>query len=946
MDKIPQPNTTAPRKQDVSRKRRLLVRVLLALGLATVLGFQFNNVHRLSRLQTVPLHADKILDKCRQLNAPAGPPSNFHERTVSDRFESGTPPTLIKNATIWTGRVSGYEVVKGDILLDKGIILAIGDIEQAYLNNFSELNTVDAGGAWVTPGIVDIHSHIGVGSAPDLKGADDTNSLKGLALPWLRSLDGLNTHDDSYQLSISGGLTTANILPGSADAIGGQAFTIKLRSTSERSTSAMLLEPPYTINASYVDPSLPPRWRQMKHACGENPSRVYSGTRMDTIWAFRQAYDTARKIKEEQDTYCEKASAGKWDNLGPFPEDLQWEALVDVLRGRVKVHNHCYEAVDLDGMVRITNEFKFSIAAFHHAHETYLVPDLLKKAYGHPPGVALFATNARYKREAYRGSEFAPRILADSGLQVVMKSDHYVLNSRHLINEAQQAHYYGLASNLALASVTSTPAAIMGLDHRIGLVKTGYDADLVIWDSHPLALGAAPQQVFIDGIAQLETPHVTPKNVQAQKAPKTPNFDKEAQLAVEYDGLPPLTPQPEQAASILFTNVSRVHTRGPKCGISQVYSMSEAGELGAVFVNKGKIICVGLPSICGKQARTFKGDIKVIDLQGGSIAPALTSFGSPLGLEDIQGESSTKDGKVIDPLKSDVPSILGGDGSVIRAVDGLQFSSRDALIAYHAGVTAGISSPISSGFLSGLGTAFTTGAFHKLSKGAVLQDETALHITIGAFTTPSVSTQISLLRRLLNSGGEGDLGEAFKKIIKGEIPIVVAVDSADIMATLITLKREVESETKTPLQVTFIGAAEAHLLAKEIGEAGIGVVLRPVRPFPATWKSRRILPGPPLTAENAASTLIRHNVTVGIGIEESWSARNIRFDAGWVGLEAGEDSISYEQALALASTNLEKLLGLKKGNSDLVAIAHGDFLSFEGKPTAIISEGRNTVDLL
>ena len=106
----------------------------------------------------------------------------------------------------------------------------------------------------------------------------------------------------------------------------------------------------------------------------------------------------------------------------------------------MKVHNHCYETVDLDDMVRvsscfpliylkslllthsqITNEFQFSIAAFHHAHETYLVPETLKKAYGHPPAVALFATNARYKRESYRGSEFAPRILADNSLQVVMK---------------------------------------------------------------------------------------------------------------------------------------------------------------------------------------------------------------------------------------------------------------------------------------------------------------------------------------------------------------------------------------------------------------------------------------------------------------------------------------------------------------------------------------------
>ena len=127
-----------------------------------------------------------------------------------------------------------------------------------------------------------MHSHLGVDSAPELRGASDTNSYKGLILPWLRSLDGLNTHDEAYKLSVSGGVTTANILPGSADAIGndlflavvnddttfqslgGQAFTIKLRPTIERSSSAMVLEPPYSLNGTHVDPSLPPRWRQMK----------------------------------------------------------------------------------------------------------------------------------------------------------------------------------------------------------------------------------------------------------------------------------------------------------------------------------------------------------------------------------------------------------------------------------------------------------------------------------------------------------------------------------------------------------------------------------------------------------------------------------------------------------------------------------------------------------
>jgi imidazolonepropionase-like amidohydrolase len=144
----------------------------------------------------------------------------------------------------------------------------------------SKLVVVDARNAWVTPGIVDIHSHMGVASSPGLNGAGDGNSLKATIQPWLRSLDGLNTHDDSYALSIAGGVTTSLVLPGSANAIGeachpllpsmidatagGQAFVIKLRKTAERSSTSLVLEPPYTVNSSFPDPARPPRWRHMK----------------------------------------------------------------------------------------------------------------------------------------------------------------------------------------------------------------------------------------------------------------------------------------------------------------------------------------------------------------------------------------------------------------------------------------------------------------------------------------------------------------------------------------------------------------------------------------------------------------------------------------------------------------------------------------------------------
>ncbi|KDR75829.1 hypothetical protein GALMADRAFT_248549 [Galerina marginata CBS 339.88] len=932
MDKPP---AYRPRDARLASFRSLLGAVLLVVITASSFNVTLN-WHRDGSVK-VPVNAAQIVQRCQSLNTLPGPPRDFHQRTQSDRYAAGTPPTLLRNATIWTGLVSGHEVIVGDILLDQGLIKEFGTVKQSVLDSYKDLVVVDAGGAWVTPGIVDLHSHLGVDSAPSLRGSSDTNSRKGLVLPWLRSLDGLNTHDDAYRLSISGGITTANVLPGSADAIGGQAFTIKLRPTAERSSSSMVIEPPHELNGTQVDPSLPPRWRQMKHACGENPSRVYSGTRMDTIWAFREGYNTARKFKESQDAYCTKALDGQWKDLGEFPENLQWEALVDVLRGRVKVHNHCYEATDLDGIVRLTNEFKFSIAAFHHAHETYLVPDLLKKAFGKTPAIALFATNARYKREAYRGSEFAPRILAENGLRVVMKSDHPVLNSRHLLNEAQQAHYYGLPHNLALASVTTTPATVLGYDHRIGFIKPGYDADVVLWDSHPLSLGATPKQVFIDGIPQLENPYTVNKPSTFQRVPKTPDFAKEAEDALKYDGLPPLELKNATSDVVVFTNVHSVYLR-QGARIREIFSMTKAGTAGVAVVVNGKISCIGALSTCPSARNT---DIQKIDLEGGSISPALVSFGSPLGLNHINGEASTNDGNVHDPLKSDPPSILG-KGSVIQAVDGLQFSTRDALLAYRSGVTVGVTAPSSSGFLNGLGTAFSTGLSHRLVNGAVLAEITAMHITIDS-SSPSVGTHIAVLRSLLNGEGERELGIQFKNIMQGRLPLVIQVQSADIMASLITLKKEAEEKHGAKIQMTFSGANEAHLLAKEIGEAGIGVVLNPSRPFPHTWKSRRILPGPPLTEDSSISALIAHNITIGIGVEEQWSSRNLRFDIAWAALEAN-GSISTADAIALASVNLEHLLGVRAPNTDLVAVKQGTLLDFEGKVVGIISPRRATVE--
>lgn len=179
-----------------------------------------------------------------------------------------TPDVLVKNATLWTGDDNGNDVQYGaDVLLSRGLVKKIGKGIKAPSAVVHE-----ADGAWLTPGIFDMHSHIGVDSYPALSGASDTNSVQAPILPYLRSLDAINTHDLAYKLTIAGGVTTSLILPGSANNIGGQAFVVKLRNTTERTPDSMVLEMPYNVAEAGVEwpEDEPPRWRHAKHACGEN----------------------------------------------------------------------------------------------------------------------------------------------------------------------------------------------------------------------------------------------------------------------------------------------------------------------------------------------------------------------------------------------------------------------------------------------------------------------------------------------------------------------------------------------------------------------------------------------------------------------------------------------------------------------------------------------------
>ena len=229
------------------------------------------------------------------------------------------------------------------------------------------------------------------------------------------------------------------------------------------------------------------------------------------------------------------------------------------------------------------------------------------------------------------------------------------------------------------------------MSHRIGILAESADADVVLWDSHPLQLGATPRQVWIDGIAQLghpsspiPDPAAPPVLVGKPKAgpsfaevPPVPNWDVEREEAVEYEGLPPLGPKKLIKGKVVLKNVHEVFVRTEE-GIKEEWSAKSGKISGTVVLTNGKISCISEEGWCLQDANKDKVDLE-IDLQGGAVGPGLMTFGSPLGIEEITQEQSTGDGLLYDPFSGNTPKILHDTAAVVRAVDALQFGTRNAL---------------------------------------------------------------------------------------------------------------------------------------------------------------------------------------------------------------------------------------------------------------------------
>jgi len=383
-------------------------------------------------------------------------------------------PIAIKGATVLTATHGSIE--NGTVLLENGKIKAVG----AQIPVPANAKIVDAKGKFITPGLVNPHSHTGIYPLLGLQGNVDLSEANSNINSNIRSMDAVDTSDPEIARAVSGGVTTLQTLPGSDNNIGGFTTVIKLN-------GAQSIE-----EARFQGAPLGMKW-----AWGENPKVQHAGkgthpsTLMGEAAMLRQRFINAQRYAAKWQEW----EAGDRKSVAP-ERDLEMEGLVQVLAGKVRVHVHAYQMNHFEALLRLSDEFKFPIAAIHHALQAYeIAPELARRNIG----VVTFGDYWGYKIEAWDAIPQNAYVLWKSGVAVSMHTDSPVMEDRDYRLQASIANHYGMPDEASLQTVTINAAKILGIENRVGSIEVGKDADLVIWSGNPLELTTRAERVYIDG---------------------------------------------------------------------------------------------------------------------------------------------------------------------------------------------------------------------------------------------------------------------------------------------------------------------------------------------------------------------------------------------------------------------------------------------------------------
>jgi imidazolonepropionase-like amidohydrolase len=390
---------------------------------------------------------------------------------------AAAPPIVIQNATILTVTKG---TLNGSVLIRDGKIAEVGEKIMVP----ADAKVIDASGQFVMPGIIDCHSHIAADSINE--GSVSVSSMVGIE-------DVLNPDDIAIYRALGGGVTTANVLHGSANAIGGKCTVIKLRWGKDAHDMIFVGAMPGIKFALGENPKRAGNPSGQRVGAGNVPPR-YPATRMGVEDVIREAFNEAKAYQQSWKDYNEKVARGE-QAVAPR-RDLKLEPLVEVLEGKRLVHSHCYRADEILMLLRVADDYGFKIRTLQHVLEGYKVA---KEIAAHGAGASTFSDWWGYKMEAADAIPYNAAIMVRKGVIVSLNSDSDEL-MRHLNDEAAKTlKYGGLTETEALSLITINPAKQLMIDQRVGSIEVGKDADLTIFDKHPLSNYAKVEKVFIDG---------------------------------------------------------------------------------------------------------------------------------------------------------------------------------------------------------------------------------------------------------------------------------------------------------------------------------------------------------------------------------------------------------------------------------------------------------------
>ncbi len=796
-------------------------------------------------------------------------------------------PVAFKNATIHTAE--GPKLESGVLVIAEGKIVAVGGPETPIP---AGAQIIDATGKTIIPGLVDTHSHIGIYPKPSIPAHSDGNEGSGAVQSGLRALDAIWPDDPGIRMALAGGVTTANIMPGSGNVIGGQTLYVKLRG---RTIEEMRLIPGMVLGG-------------LKMANGENPKSFNFGrdkkppaTRMKLAALQRAEFVKAREYQRKWNDYNK-------NKTGPEPErDPAMEALVEVLERKRTVHFHCHRADDLLTAIRLAKEFDFEIV-LQHATEGYRVADVL--AANKIPVSLTLIDSPGGKLETMGLLEENAAILTKAGVKVAINTDDFITESRFFLRTGAIAVRGGMSEDEALKSLTIHPASMMHLEHRLGSLKAGKDADFVLLSGSPFSVYTHVLQTYIDGKLVFDRDKRRDWTFQAGGFAV---LDSE-RVPTRPDAVPPLPvvkvpPAPAGAARPTATTkrlaifAGRVHTVS-KGTLTEAVILIEDGKIAAVGP-RGKVpIPNGTPI-----------------LTAAVVTPGLIDAACCVGLTGGTNTAADQDqDERSDPNQAD-----------LRVLDG--FNPDEGLLEFvrREGVTTVHAMPGRVNVFAGQTGVFRT--FGINAESMALRFPAGLLVNLGetpkgAYPGKAPMTRMataalvrSAFAKAKSYPGKDKPADAKLEVLSQamsrKLPVYFAAHRADDLLTALRLAREFDLDARLNL------ATESYLILEELRKVKTPIVIHPT--MQRAGSSMETLN----TQLTTAAVLTKAGLPLALGTSyEGYvpKTRVLRHEAAM----AAVNGLGYEAALRSITLDAAKLLGIDSSRGSIEPGKAADLVLYDG----------------